>query len=778
MPGIRAPKLIRELSQQANRAKLFYARLAEEYDGIGQYVLIDLSKGSVAAVYKARIAAGDFNSGRKFPVGTPVSVHISRGQLEILSLGGVNAVGDHTHPPNPQLCIPDTVGGTPTVTFENTAQSGSNLLLLPVTVGSGTDRALYGMVLHQATIPSTPNATWYPDYIDAGNPGAGQSMELIESLVHPSSATMLIAIFRLLAPNSSIQGTSSIVFGTGNNVGSQAVAWVLSGVSQSTPEIDTSVASGTGTGSSVVVTSAVNALVLDMASWAASTATVVAPTATAGQIVSGTKTIDNPPGGGDLASGAGRSIATTLTWDFGAAGSQNWLAATVAVRGSSVGTLNDGHPDLVQFTTRASRCGHHHHLLRTTDPTANDDINSGYPVTTQWYNSTNGKTYLLRDNTATAAVWTQIAASTASELPFTPTDSVIATDVQAAIDELASRVWKQPVRAATTAAGTLATSFENGDTIDGIVLATGDRILIKNQAAGAENGIYTINATGAPTRAIDMNASTEVLGAAALVTEGTTNADKVFICTTNAPITLGTTALVFVQIGGSAALIVQEDDVTVDAAAATLDFGHGLDVTSSPAGEANVAVDEAELTHNSLGGLTTGDPHTQYLLESLADAKGDLFGASAADTPARVAAGTAGQLLVSRAAATPGVSWETQYGNVNFIISGAGSAITTGIKGYIRFPYACTIVEVTLLADVSGSVVIDIWKDTYANYPPTVADTITASAKPTISSAIKSQDATLTGWTKAIAAGDILAFNVDSASTITSLTVEVKFSKD
>lgn len=64
--------------------------------------------------------------------------------------------------------------------------------------------------------------------------------------------------------------------------------------------------------------------------------------------------------------------------------------------------------------------------------------------------------------------------------------------------------------------------------------------------------------------------------------------------------------------GGSGSLIVQEDDATVDAAATTLDFGHGFDVTSSPAGEANIAVDESELTHNSLGGLTTGNPHTQY----------------------------------------------------------------------------------------------------------------------------------------------------------------------
>lgn len=110
---------------------------------------------------------------------------------------------------------------------------------------------------------------------------------------------------------------------------------------------------------------------------------------------------------------------------------------------------------------------------------------------------------------------------------------------------------------------------------------------------------------------------------------------------------------------------------------------------------------------------------------------------------------------------------------IPFVIDGGGSAITTGVKGFIEIPFAGTIVAVRQLADQSGSIVVDIWKDTYANYPPTVADTITASAKPTISSATKSQDTTLTGWTTAVAAGDILGFNVDSASTVTRVTVSL-----
>jgi hypothetical protein len=110
---------------------------------------------------------------------------------------------------------------------------------------------------------------------------------------------------------------------------------------------------------------------------------------------------------------------------------------------------------------------------------------------------------------------------------------------------------------------------------------------------------------------------------------------------------------------------------------------------------------------------------------------------------------------------------------VGFTTDGSGTAITTGVKGYRSSPVSGTIIGVRLLADVAGSVVVDIWKDTYANYPPTVTDTITASAKPTLSAASKYEDTTLTGWIKAVTAGDVFGFNIDSATTVTRLTLEL-----
>jgi len=114
---------------------------------------------------------------------------------------------------------------------------------------------------------------------------------------------------------------------------------------------------------------------------------------------------------------------------------------------------------------------------------------------------------------------------------------------------------------------------------------------------------------------------------------------------------------------------------------------------------------------------------------------------------------------------------------ITFIIDGGGSAITTGIKGALEIPFACTINRVTLLADQAGSIVIDIWKQAYADYPPEDANSITASAPPTLDGVDDSQDDTLTDWTTAIAAGDCLIFNVDSVATVTWVTLSLKVTK-
>lgn len=128
--------------------------------------------------------------------------------------------------------------------------------------------------------------------------------------------------------------------------------------------------------------------------------------------------------------------------------------------------------------------------------------------------------------------------------------------------------------------------------------------------------------------------------------------------------------------------------------------------------------------------------------------------------------------------ATAGVASVSKLKRViGIVIDGAGVAITTGIKGFVSSQFAGTITKVRVLsidaAVTSGSIVVDVWKDTYANYPPTVADTITASAKPTITTATKSEDSTLTGWTTTVALGDVFGFKVDSITSLLRVVVEL-----
>lgn len=148
------------------------------------------------------------------------------------------------------------------------------------------------------------------------------------------------------------------------------------------------------------------------------------------------------------------------------------------------------------------------------------------------------------------------------------TTAFVATAVDAARSGLDV---KASVRVATTAAGTLSTSFANGQVVDSVTLATGNRILIKDQAAGAENGIYTVNASGAPTRATDADANEEVTpGLFTFVEEGTVNADSGWVLSNNGTITLGTTALTFAQFSGAGAV---EAGAGLTKTGATLDIG-------------------------------------------------------------------------------------------------------------------------------------------------------------------------------------------------------------
>lgn len=180
--------------------------------------------------------------------------------------------------------------------------------------------------------------------------------------------------------------------------------------------------------------------------------------------------------------------------------------------------------------------------------------------------------------------------------------------------------WKAPVRAATTANITLS----GAQSIDDVSVIAGDRVLVKNQTASSANGIY-LAAAGAWTRATDFDTAAEALGAATFVSEGTTQGNSVWLQTTDAPITLNTTALVFTQIGAGASytagngiaintgVISVDPTVTArkasatigDGSATTITFTHNLNTQDIHVAVKEVATNAGVITDYFANGVNT-----------------------------------------------------------------------------------------------------------------------------------------------------------------------------
>ena len=103
-------------------------------------------------------------------------------------------------------------------------------------------------------------------------------------------------------------------------------------------------------------------------------------------------------------------------------------------------------------------------------------------------------------------------------------------------------------------------------------------------------------------------------------------------------------------------------------------------------------------------------------------------------------------------------------GSFGITIDGSGGVISTGSKGFIQVPYNCIVTGWTIVANISGSIVVDIKKSNFSTFPTTTS--IAGSDLPTLSSAQKNSDVILTGWIVAISANDIIEFVVNSVTTI------------
>lgn len=183
---------------------------------------------------------------------------------------------------------------------------------------------------------------------------------------------------------------------------------------------------------------------------------------------------------------------------------------------------------------------------------------------------------------------------------------------KAYVDSIASGIyWKAPVRAATTANVTLA-SVVNAYVMDGITLATGDRVLIKDQTTGSQNGIYIVQASATPVRANDMAASSSAASAAVFVESGTANGDGSFVCTndTGAAI-VGTSALTFViftrtgEITAGNGLTRTGNDIYVNVDSSTIEINADT-LRVKDAGITNAKLANSSLTVTAGDGLSGG----------------------------------------------------------------------------------------------------------------------------------------------------------------------------
>jgi len=189
---------------------------------------------------------------------------------------------------------------------------------------------------------------------------------------------------------------------------------------------------------------------------------------------------------------------------------------------------------------------------------ANSTVNgeSTYTVTEPKESVTlvsNGSVWKAVDSVPAATVrFDRLASGVTDNDPTLTGDSATALATQQAVKAyvdsttVAGIAWREPVNAATTAPGTLASDFEDGDTIDGVTLATGNRLLIKNQTNPVENGIYTVGASGAPTRATDADTDSELPNSTVLVLAGTINGNTTW-ANNNGTIEVGVDDVTFVQ---------------------------------------------------------------------------------------------------------------------------------------------------------------------------------------------------------------------------------------
>lgn len=254
---------------------------------------------------------------------------------------------------------------------------------------------------------------------------------------------------------------------------------------------------------------------------------------------------------------------------------------------------------------------------------------------------------------------------------------------------------KQSVRAATTAPINLATDLENGDTLDTTVtLATGDRVLVKNQSTASENGIYVVQASGAAVRATDFDSNAEVTpGAFTFVEEGTLNADSGWVLTTDGTINVGVTALNWALFSVAGTILAGDG---LSKTGNTLNVGGTTDRITVNADSVDIASTYVgQNTITTLGTVTTG---TWNATDVAVTAGGT---GSSTESGARTNLASAAAEATGRTTSTPSLARVAKQGCAASV---TGVSTTTVTHNFGTLDVIVQIYEVSTGATVIGDV--------------------------------------------------------------------------
>lgn len=210
---------------------------------------------------------------------------------------------------------------------------------------------------------------------------------------------------------------------------------------------------------------------------------------------------------------------------------------------------------------------------------------------------------------------------------------------------------------------------------------------------------------------------------------------------------------------------------TATAGSAPIKFSSGTLLSTPEAGA-------VEFNSDTLYFTTTTGPTRKKLAayDDASGATGDIYYRNASGVFTRLAPGSNGQVL-TLASGIPSWGASAEF-HTPTAVWGDGvlaSSVQAGTVTYVRVPYGGTISRWDIIANASTTCVIDIWKA--AGALPTVANTITAAAKPSLSAATTATSSTLTGWTTTVTASDVFGFRLDSVTgSASEITLTLKIS--